>query len=373
MSISDSTRPDDSDVPSLAGFLQEPQAGRRRRAAAGVSLRIPGDDAAGLQWTPVTGKPTLSHLPAAQREQLRLDALQDVLQERGKAAGDIGYTSPLWARLTLPYSNPGDAPFWQSSNHKEQLVITPGTKVIKDGPVHRRVSAGYPYGRVPRLLMTYIATEVKRTGEPTVDLGDSQREFFSRVGLAYSGRRERIQQIQDVIQALAVASIRIDTIADGDNGERGWRSVNMSPIDGIQLWLNTDGDHTEGGLWGSSVHLTDAFYQSIANRAMPLYLDDLRLLGSSSLAHDVYIWLTYRLRTLTRPVKVSWTQLAEQFGGAQYDRLRDFRTKFLKALRRATAIYDDANVEIPAGKDYIILRRSKPRVIEARPARKEIV
>jgi hypothetical protein len=39
-----------------------------------------------------------------------------------------------------------------------------------------------------------------------------------------------------------------------------------------------------------------------------------RAIGTRSLALDVYVWLAYRLHSLTRPTPVTWAALHGQFG-----------------------------------------------------------
>ena len=48
----------------------------------------------------------------------------------------------------------------------------------------------------------------------------------------------------------------------------------------------------------------------------------------SPMALDIYYWLTHRMSYLGRQTLIPWEALAMQFG-AEYDRTRDFKRKFL--------------------------------------------
>src|SRR5690606_2873234 len=123
--------------------------------------------------------------------------------------------------------------------------------------------------------------------------------------------------------------------------------------------------------WATKIMLDPTFVDEVANDPMPLSAADLRKLGSSTIAFDIYVWLSYRLWTLKRPTRVTWTQLQQQFGTG-YARMRDFRRAFLEALGHVKAVYPDANISVPDDKDYILLHRSKPRIAPLKPRRGEL-
>lgn len=269
--------------------------------------------------------------------ELKLLDLQSELERSGEERGDIAYTSPLWARFSLPHRNPGDAPRWEAKNGGVSLVVRPGEKLTADGSW---TSAGYPFGVIPRVMLTYMATEAVRTREPVVHLGDSQREFMNRLGLSHGSTDRR--RIRTQIEALAACNIQLSEHASTDGGW-GYRLQNLPITKGLQLWLN--GNDDAPALWGSTVVLSEEFFDSIISAAMPVYLDDLRALGGSSLRHDIYVWLTYRLNSLAKPTSVSWEQLHSQFG-ASFARQRAFKEKFLEALGDVLKVYERARVSV---------------------------
>jgi hypothetical protein len=77
------------------------------------------------------------------------------------------------------------------------------------------------------------------------------------------------------------------------------------------------------------------------------------------LAIDVYIWLAYRLHSLTKPTPVSWPAIHSQFG-AGFRLVRQIKPTFSEALTLALAVYPEARVDVE--KDGIVLHPSAPAV-----------
>lgn len=100
---------------------------------------------------------------------LKLIELQSELERVGEERGDIAYTSPLWARFSLPHRDPKDAPIWEARNGNVSLTVQPG---FHPGPDGKPQSAGYPFGVIPRLTLTYMATMAVRTNSPVKPKND---------------------------------------------------------------------------------------------------------------------------------------------------------------------------------------------------------
>lgn len=294
------------------------------------------------------------HPLAPSWRELKLLDLQTELERSGEERGDIAYTSPLWARFSLPHRNPGDAPRWEAKNGGVSLIVRPGEKMNADGTWE---SAGFPFGVIPRMTLTYMATEAVRTREPVIHLGDSQRAFMSRLHLSHGSADRR--RIRTQVEALAACDIQLAEHATTDDGW-GYRFQKLPITKGLQLWLN--GRDDAPALWGSSIVLSDEFFESIVTAAMPVYLDDLKALGGSSLRHDIYVWLTYRLNSLERTTYVSWEQLHAQFGSS-FKLVRQFKPKFLECLRDVLTIYDKAQVGVT---DNALVLRPSPRHVPER-------
>src|SRR4051812_46495442 len=76
---------------------------------------------------------------------------------------DLAYMARDLVQATLPHAEPkGSPPEWCRHNGGLTLAIRPGFKT--DRATGKRVSTGYPYGTIPRLLLLWITTEARRTG-----------------------------------------------------------------------------------------------------------------------------------------------------------------------------------------------------------------
>lgn len=281
--------------------------------------------------SPASGQQSLN----LSRTRHRLLELASEWELSGEKDESVVFTSPLWARMTLPHSNPGEVAQWVSRNGDLTLTVQPGRSFDETGEL---VSTGYPFGIIPRHLMVYIATQVAKTKEPVVELGDSFHAFIRRLGLTDGrGLRTRVTR-----QMRATAGAHISVHQFGQDGT-GWgtRTRNIHVFDSLDLWIN--GDVAQPGLWGSSLELSQLFYETIVSAPMPVYATDLKALGGSSLRHDIYLWLVYRLHGLSKPTRITWSQLHTQFG-SNYKLERQFRAKFIEALRDVLVVYPRAKV-----------------------------
>jgi hypothetical protein len=103
-------------------------------------------------------------------------------------------------------------------------------------------------------------------------------------------------------------------------------------------------------LWPGYIRLTEKFFESLMDHAVPLETEAIGRLQNSAFALDVYSWLAHRLWRVNDPVGVlvSWTALKEQFG-QEYSATKDFRRRFLGALKSAKGAYADARIESVKG------------------------
>ena len=94
---------------------------------------------------------------------------------------------------------------------------------------------------------------------------------------------------------------------------------------------------------------------------MPLDRRAVGALAGSSLALDVYVWLAQRLHRVPvgKPQLVPWAGLYDQFGQG-YDRVRDFRRRFLDTLRLVQDVYPQARLS--ADERGMTLEHSPPPV-----------
>jgi hypothetical protein len=99
---------------------------------------------------------------------------------------------------------------------------------------------------------------------------------------------------------------------------------------------------------------------------VPAREEAIKAIGARSLAIDVYIWLAYRLHSLSKATPVSWPAVHAQFG-AGFRLVRQIKPTFIEALQLALAVYPESRVDIE--KEGIVLHPSSPAVPKAEARR----
>jgi hypothetical protein len=125
-------------------------------------------------------------------------------------------------------------------------------------------------------------------------------------------------------------------------------------------------DEAQPTLWQDKVRLDEGFWASLRAHPVPVREEAIKAIGSRSLAIDVYVWLAYRLHSLTKPTPLSWPAIHGQFGGG-FQAIRHLKPVLLDALRLALAVYPEAQVDVfPEG---LVLHPSPPAVPKAEARR----
>jgi hypothetical protein len=204
-----------------------------------------------------------------------------------------------------------------------------------------------PYGPKPRLALVHISTEAVRTKSRVIDSGRSLHDFMRRLGIGTNGREYK--NFRQQMRALSACRMSLGY---------GNTTIDAKPIEKFSTWnaLEEEHDHDEG-----VIELTSKFYDSLIESAVPLDPRALACRQGSSLALDIYTWLSHRLHRVSRISgdRVTWSNLSDQFG-QEYSEIKDFKKTFQKALLQVRAVYPDARLDEVRG-GYILLR-SKPPV-----------
>ncbi|VVM07106.1 replication protein RepA [Methylacidimicrobium tartarophylax] len=222
-----------------------------------------------------------------------------------------------------------------------------------NGPVQQPL----PYGVLPRLALAWMSTFAVRHRTREIRLGDSASEFLSLMGMDDQGARYAALRKQ--MHALAACRLQL--------GFKG-RTYNGQPVQQFDAWL-TNRDRRQRTLWPGTMILSEDYYSSLLQSAVPLDNRALHALKGSALALDVYCWLAHRLHRMEgRGVTLHWKALREQFA-QEYtgkDADKDFKKKFLPALQKVLAVYPQAKVKPVTG--GLLLIGSPPPIQKCRGA-----
>ena len=244
-------------------------------------------------------------------------------------------------------------------------------KAVKSG-IYKRTDAlvtlsvmndpdiGIPYGRYPRLLLAHICTLAKRSGERRIVLGDNQADFMRRLGLNPDGmgKRGQVSLVKNSAIQLFTAAIRWR-----ENGENKFNFKNIEVASqGSLIWTpHSSTGGIENYEWQGFIDLSESFFNQCIQHSFPIDLNVVQALRSS-VAIDIYIWLTYKMNVLNKPVKITWRQLKFQFGSEYTDTplgIKNFKAKFSAQLKLVLEHY---NVNLQATSDYLELRPSNTHI-----------
>lgn len=275
----------------------------------------------------------------------------EIQEQPAKEAGEIGYMANMLVQATLPHSK-------QSGNHFKR---TNGSITIE----LMSSSKGLPYGTYPRLLMAWITTQVRRNEGPKIHLGESLTQFMAKLGLcATGGRWGNISSLKDQAARLFSSDIVV-----WDERNNAGQMQKLSVAEEYVWWERAN--NAQEGTFESWVTLSDRFFNALKKNPVPIDMRAIRALKQSPLALDIYAWTTYRASYLPRKTPIKWGSLQQQFGSGYPETARgkrNFKIKFLEALRKVGTVYPDLRSSVyDDGKNLVLMPmsshvpKSKPR------------
>ena len=263
-----------------------------------------------------------------------------------EADPDRGFMARTMALCSLPRSNPGNRTQYKRVNG-------PYTLIISATGVHK-----LPYGNLPRLILAWLCTEAVRTRNRELVLGKSLADFMRSLGV-YSTSGGKYTRLRNQMKRLFGCSVSM-TYED----KHGEQFVSSLIAERGEFWWN-ERKPDEPVLWESKIELGEKFFNEIINHPVPLDMNTLTALKRSTLGLDLYLWLTYRMFSLHRPLRLPWRHLYRQFG-AHPDKasdkftVRSFREKVLRELKKIKLAWPELNYATARG--VLILHPSRPAI-----------
>jgi hypothetical protein len=262
--------------------------------------------------------------------------------------GGLGFAFSGWAQAALPHRKLADDQPWQIVSERVTLVVEPGRRPTGGG---RLIHVGVPFGAHARLILLYLQTEALRTGSREVELGGSLRQWLGRMGVPIGGTAAR--SVRDQAERISRCRMTFHIGAVGSTG-----LVNQSIVDRA-LFIDAGEAGSQGRFSLETAKLSEGFFEQLQRHPVPIEEAAIRALANNSAAMDAYIWLAYRLHSLSKERTVTWTALKAQFGAA-YRELYHFKNKWPASLELALAVYPGARVEV--SEQGLKLWPSKPPV-----------
>jgi hypothetical protein len=266
--------------------------------------------------------------------------------------------------VALPHTRPADTTrAYSLKNGAFKLILTP--KPIDTDEEGNPLYVGLPYGSKARLILVYLQTYAIRHKTRHIVLGDSMTSWIRKLGFDNVTGGER-----GVITAVNEQAKRISRTEFTMIWEQGERRVlrDQALVKGLELFAErTTGEPRQISLlgdmpepekarrrkrrysWVREIEISEEFYEHLTHHRIVLAEEAIARLKGSSWALDVYLWLSYRLRSVeSETAPISWQQLRQQFSPNHYkNNINVFRTKIMEpALRDVQAVYPQANFRI---------------------------
>lgn len=271
--------------------------------------------------------------------------LSDSLLAYAPNSQNLGFMPLLFVQATFPYINTKTDKFIRKNGNFQLTLYSP---------------FGLPYGSIPRIVIAFLVTEAVRQKTRTIYLGENLRDFLNKLDLGCTGGKNgSITRLRKQLDSLFSCYISCSAI---DNVELGKikTTANMVIADKSALWWEPHSLFDESGKFRSYVVLSESFYNSAVKSPVPVDMDIIMKLKKSPMAVDIYCWATYRVSYLKSSSRISWEDLALQFG-ASYSSIRSFKFKFRKHLGEMKKYYPELKYYALDSK-YLILYPSKPSV-----------
>ncbi|PXX73682.1 RepA protein [Rivihabitans pingtungensis] len=268
------------------------------------------------------------------RRDLKLIEASALIASEPPNGNDMAFNHAVLCQVGLPRSKVAGEKFMRQSG-SAWVNVQAGYLDEGNGPVMQPI----PYGAMPRLALAWVSTYAKRNHTREIPIGDSASEFLRLLGQPTTGgERGSFRTLRTQMHALAACRLQL--------GYKG-RTYNGQPIEQFDAW-QANKNTQQKALWPGVMLLSDGYFSELIANGVPLDNRALHALKGSALALDVYAWLAHRLyRIESRPVILHWKSLREQFAQEYQgkDADKDFKKKFVPALKAAQAVYPTAKVK----------------------------
>jgi hypothetical protein len=296
-------------------------------------------------------------------------------REDARSTGSLGFMTRALVSASMPYKDPKTKFFERQNGDLTLTMLSP---------------KGVPYGKYPRLLLSWLITEAVTTRSPVVTLGDTLAEFLrATIGVeATGGKRGTATRVSEQMERLFKSLISVDRRDQPDARSFSFENITLvrggtidqedmrrlDSLDAIEASGDVAGQHlwraadraSEQGRWNSQVELTPQFFRECIETPVPLDLRAYRALSPSPMAMDIYSWCTYRMSYIKRPTRpIPWPILQAQFGSGfpfTEQGTRDFKKAFKRNLDIVRLAYSDLRVDETSDRGGLILMPSKPHI-----------
>ena len=268
------------------------------------------------------------------RHRQLVDLAGTLAEQTREEADELGFMSRLLLMVNLPYREPDPSiKNWHRRNGNVSIDVVSAYK--EGNPI------GLPYGAYPRLILAYLATQAVKTQSPVIYLGKSFSQFLTLLNIKKGGKtyKQFYKQLERTLSAAFSWTYRVDN---------RWSRTNIQVSHQSQLWWD-EKPSKEQSLWENYIKLNTDFFNEIIRNAVPLDLRVLSVLKNSPLGLDLYMFISWRVFKINKPVYISWESLQQQLGGQFLD-IHEFSRKCRSHINRIQAICPHLDIQVVRGR-----------------------
>lgn len=285
---------------------------------------------------------TPAHSTLSPAERRRIDAALEI-SARPPSGAELSFVHAGFTQVSLPRTKCDGREYFHRIGDT-WLRLTAGSISI-DGT---ETLCDLPYGALARLALARINTHVVRTGSREVPVASSAASWLRSLGKSES--KAHSDRARKTLGDLSACHLTLG---------RGNRTTKESIVRSVHGWA----EGPDGRQWPTAIEVTRDYFEDLKNHAVPLDFRALQVLAGSSLALDIYTWLSYRLHRVTTPTRISWGALEAQFAAAD-EGIGDWRGSWRRAFRRqlaaVQAVY--AREAVTADAFGVVIKHCKPPV-----------
>ncbi|MBO0952959.1 replication protein RepA [Fibrella forsythiae] len=275
---------------------------------------------------------------AKRRSKLVYESFQEEPDDR-----ELLFQAAAMCHTFFPRREPEQEPhkLWKQQSGKFVLYITP--MAFPDPLTGEETYSGLPYGPKARVLLANLNTIAIQKQTRTIEIANNPAKFLKDIGLTDGGNQ--LEVIQDQMHRLANCVLR--TFYLDEQEETG---------DTVPIITRTK--RTQ---WTSQITLSQEYFKHLSDHPVPLAKTHLAALSNNATALDLYCFLAHRLHRIPdgKPQFLAWKTIYDQFGG-DYDRIRAFRSNFVKVWKLVHSVYTDARIEEKGTKGLLLYHSAPP-------------
>lgn len=260
------------------------------------------------------------------------------------------FQAAAMSHVFLPRREP-DKPneIWETESGKFTMSVIP--LPVMNPLTHKNEFIGLPYGTKARIILVNLNTMAIQNQSRIIDVSSANlTQFVTDIGLSEGGNQ--LSAVREQIARLSNCIIRLSF-----DGAEWQDNTNMPIVSRFTVLKDGSGNQR----WPDQIELSDSYFNSLQNHAVPIPKLHLAALSNNATAIDLYCFLAHRLHRVPKgkPQFLAWKTLKDQFGG-EYTRIADFRTNFIRVMTLVRSLYNDARVELKGTKGVMLFNSPTP-------------